>query len=272
MMINYNGQIVEDASIIAYDNRGFKYGDALFETIRIADEKVVFVEDHYFRLMASMRMLRMEIPMHFTLEFFESEILKTVLANKGTENRVRFTVYRDSDGLYTPKSNTIAYVAETATVSTAIKETYSVEVYKDFMVNPGFLSTVKTNNRMVNVLAGIYAEENDLENCVLINSNKNVVEFINGNIFLIKGNTITTPPLSDGCIKGVARKKLLEFLEKNEDYTVEEKSISPFAIQKADEVFLTNAIVGVQPITQYKKKQFSTDKSLALREQFFSLS
>lgn len=271
-MINYNGQIIENTSEVSYNNRAFKYGDALFETIRVADEKVVFCEDHYFRLMASMRMLRMEIPMHFTLEFFESEILKTILANKGTENRVRFTVFRDADGLYTPTANKISYVVEVSEVIVAVKEKYTVEVYKDFPVNPNLLSTVKTNNKIINVLAGIYAEENEIDNCVLINSHKNVVEFINGNIFLLKGNTITTPPLTDGCIKGVARKKILEFLEKDENFVVEEKSISPFAIQKADEVFLTNTIVGIQPITKYKKKNFGIENSLKLRQRFFSLS
>lgn len=259
-MINYNGQIVsENNNQINYNNRGFKYGDALFETIKIKDEAVVFCEDHYFRLMASMRMLRMEIPMEFTLEFFESEILKTINANNGDENRVKFTVFRDAEGLYAPESHKVSYVVEVKKVAIEVKSSYKVDLYKDFMINPNLLSTVKTNNKITNVLAGIYAKENELDNCVLLNSNKNVVEFTNGNIFLLKGNTITTPPLSDGCVKGVMRKNILDVLEKSTEYTVEESSISPFAIQKADEVFLTNVIVGVQPISNYRKKTFGSE-------------
>ena len=212
-MINYNGQIVsEDNDIINYNNRGFKYGDALFETLKVKDEAVVFCEDHYFRLMASMRMLRMQIPMHFTLEFFELEILKTINANKGDENRVKVTVFRDADGLYTPEHNNISYVVEVKKGEVVVKDNYRVDLYKDFMVNPNLLSTIKTNNKITNVLAGIYAQENSLDNCVLINTNKSVVEFTNGNIFLVKGNVISTPPLSDGCVKGVMRKNIIELL------------------------------------------------------------
>ncbi|NIJ45747.1 branched-chain amino acid aminotransferase [Wenyingzhuangia heitensis] len=272
-MINYNGQIIsENSNQINYNNRGFKYGDALFETIKVEDEAVVFCEDHYFRLMASMRMLRMEIPMELTLEFFEAEILKTINANLGTENRVKFTVFRDADGLYAPNQNKIAYVVEVKKVDIQVKESYQVDLYKDFMINPNLLSTVKTNNKITNVLASIYAKENELDNCVLLNSNKNVVEFTNGNIFLVKGKTITTPPLSDGCVKGVMRKNILDVLEKNTEYVLEESSISPFAIQKADEVFLTNVIVGIQPITQYRKKTFKTETAGKLKDLLTNLS
>lgn len=259
-MINFNGNIIsENNSQIDFNNRGFKYGDALFETIKIEEEAVVFCEDHYFRLMASMRMLRMQIPMEFTLEFFESEILKTINANTGLENRVKFTVFRNADGLYAPSNHNVSYVVEVKQIEVVVKPNYVVDLYKDFMINPNLLSTVKTNNKITNVLASIYAKDNGFDNCVLLNSNKNVVEFTNGNLFLIKGNLITTPPLSDGCVKGVMRKNIITLLEKNEEFEIEEKSISPFAIQKADEVFLTNVIVGIQSITKYRKKNFETN-------------
>lgn len=272
-MINFNGQIISESdNTIAYNNRGFKYGDALFETVKIKEEAIVFCEDHYFRLMASMRMLRMDIPMNFTLEFFEAEILKTINANSGLENRVKFTVFRDAEGLYCPSKNDIAYVVEASKIDVQLKDNYKVDLYKDFMVNPNLLSTIKSNNKLVNVLAAIYADENQLDNCVLLNSNKNVVEFTNGNIFLIKGNVITTPPLSDGCVKGVMRKNIIELLEKNENYELNESSISPFAIQKADEVFLTNAIVGIQSITNYRKKKFNTQVANVLAGELSSLN
>ncbi len=71
-MVNFNGVLstAENVSISAA-NRAFKYGDGVFETIKVTTNKVIFLEDHYFRLMASMRMLRMKIPMKFTLEFFQ---------------------------------------------------------------------------------------------------------------------------------------------------------------------------------------------------------
>ena len=114
-MLNFNGQLINSDELqLSSQNRGFKYGDAIFETLNIQNNKVVFWEDHYFRLMASMRMLRMEIPMEFTLEFLEQEILKTVHTQEHFSNvRVRLTVFRKDGGLYTPKTNEIDYLIMT---------------------------------------------------------------------------------------------------------------------------------------------------------------
>jgi branched-chain amino acid aminotransferase len=262
-MINFNGELLFEENIkLSSENRGFKYGDAIFETIKVSNQKVIFWEDHYFRLMASMRMLRMKIPMQFTLEFLEQEILKTVaVQDQFSSFRVRLNVYRKDGGLYTPKTNEIDYLIEVKANTYQTKEIYSVDVFKDFYSYSGLLSTIKTNNRMVNILASIYAKENDLDNCVLINEKKGVVEVANANIFILKGTVIKTPALTEGCIKGVVRGKIIEIISKNKEYTLEETNISPFEIQKADEVFITNAIIGIQSVTNYKKKNFTANFS-----------
>ena len=260
-MINFNGELLFKENIkLTTDNRGFKYGDGIFETIKVVHKKVIFWEDHYFRLMASMRMLRMKIPMEFTLEFLEKEILKTVaVLEKGASFRVRLNVFRKDGGLYTPKTNAIDYLIEASESNYKTKETYEIDVFKDFYNYSGLLSTIKTNNRMLNTLASIYANENDLDNCILVNERKGVVEVANANIFIVKNNIVKTPALTEGCIKGVVRGKVIDLLIKNKDFTIEETVISPFEIQKADEVFITNAIMGIQAVTKYKKKSFNTD-------------
>ncbi len=260
-MVNFNGVLISSENIkLSLENRAFKYGDAIFETVKVLNKKVVFWEDHYFRLMASMRMLRMKIPIEFTLEFLEQEILKTVAAQQeANEYRIRLNIFRKDGGLYTPKTNKIDFTIEVKESTYQIKDFYSLDVYKDFYNYSGLLSTIKTNNRMVNTLASIFADENDLDNCILLNEKKGVVEVTNGNIFVVKGKVVKTPALTEGCIKGITRLKVLEILFKNKELTVEETSISPFEIQKADEVFITNAIIGVQPVTNYKKKTFTTE-------------
>lgn len=260
-MINFNGELLFKENIkLTTDNRGFKYGDGIFETIKVVHKKVIFWEDHYFRLMASMRMLRMKIPMEFTLEFLEKEILKTVaVLEEGASFRVRLNVFRKDGGLYTPKTNAINYLIEASESNYKTKETYEIDIFKDFYNYSGLLSTIKTNNRMLNTLASIYANENDLDNCILVNERKGVVEVANANIFIVKNNIVKTPALTEGCIKGVVRSKVIDILTKNKDFTIEETVISPFEIQKADEVFITNAIMGIQAVTKYKKKSFNTD-------------
>ena len=84
---------------------------------------------------------------------------------------------------------------------------------------------------------------------------------LNGNVFLVNSNLIKTPPISDGCLKGVMRKQIIDLLKNSKDYELVEDSISPFELQKADEIFITNVIVGIQPITKYRKKLFTTEVS-----------
>jgi len=257
-MINFNGDLLfKDNIKLTTENRGFKYGDAIFETVKVINKKVVFWEDHYFRLLASMRMLRMKIPMNFTLEFLEQEILKTIeVLDDSISFRVRLNIYRGDGGLYKPLNNNINYFIDVKQNTFQTKDKYHLDLYKDFYNFSGLLSTIKTNNRMVNTLASIFADENDLDNCILLNERKGVVEVANGNIFIVKGKVIKTPALTEGCIKGIIRNKVIDILNKNDEFTIEETTISPFEIQKSDEVFITNAIIGIQSVTNYRKKVF----------------
>lgn len=262
-MVNYNGDLLgKNTNFLNHNNRGLRYGDALFETMRMVGGKLFFWEDHYLRLMASMRILRMEIPMHFTMEFLEEEIKKTIAANEGIgeQLRVRLSVHRNDGGLYTPLTNDISYIIEVAPLKEAFyvvdESPYEVELFKDFYVNRDMLSTLKTNNKIINVVGSIFAEENGYQNCLLLNNDKQIVESLNANVFLVKDGKVKTPPLEDGCLNGIVRKKMIEILSKLENFDFEEASISPFELQKADELFVTNSVVGIRPITKYRKKEF----------------
>jgi branched-chain amino acid aminotransferase len=271
-MINFNGVIIESSQVnLTINNRAFKYGDGLFETIKLENNSVCFLEDHYFRLMASMRMLRMEIPMNFTLDFFETELLKVAKANNLENARLRITVYRQDGGLYTPNTNQINFIIEANKLNVFVKMNYEIDLYKDYFISSGLLSTIKTTNKLTNVLAGIYASENNLDNCILLNENKLVVEAINGNIFLVKGNVIKTPSINTGCVKGIMRKKIIELISKNNEFVIEEAEISPFELQKVDELFITNVIVGIQPVTVFRKTTFKTLVSTQLLQNLTKL-
>ena len=269
-MTNFNENIVEDTTFLSVQNRGLAYGDALFETIKSSYGKLLFWEDHYFRLMASMRIMRMEIPMNFTMEFLEEQIQKTIEANQlsKTSSRIKLTVFRNEGGLYLPNTNEVSFIISVKPIESHFyilrEDFYEVDLFKDYYISPSLLSTLKTNNKALNVVGSIYAKENNLNNCFLLNTDKQVIEALNGNIFLVKDNIIKTPPISDGCLKGVMRKQLIEIIKSMSDYDLVEDSISPFELQKADEIFITNVIVGIQPVNKYRKKIFSTAVSKAL--------
>lgn len=270
-MININGTIFEDLKAkLSPFNRGFAYGDAVFETLKINNNKPLFWESHYFRLMASMRILRMEIPMNFTPEFLEEQIMSLVnsLASTAVSYRAKLTVFRDSEGYYTPDTNAVSFTISVSELDSDIYKiydrSYEIELFKDYFIAPNLLSTLKTNNKVVNVVGSIFAKENNYNNCLLLNTNKNVIEALNGNVFLVNGTTIKTAPLTDGCLKGIVREKLIEIISKSSEYKLDESSISPFELQKADEIFITNIIQGIVPVTKYRKKAYASEVSKAL--------
>ena len=271
-MINFNGTIVSQDANILTQNRAFLYGDGVFETVKVINNKILFLEDHYFRLMSSMRVIRMEIPMNFTMEYLEKQILALVNKNGlSASSRARITVYRNDGGYYLPQNNTVSFLIHAVALQNTLyaveKMNYEVDLYKDFYITKQLLSSIKTTNKIINITGSIFANENGLDNCLLLNDSKNVVEALQGNLFMVLGNKLITPPVSEGCLNGVMRKQILSLAKKMGNLEVVEAAISPFDLQKADELFITNVIKGIQPITQYRKKGFVSKVSVQLLQQ-----
>jgi branched-chain amino acid aminotransferase len=266
-MINFNGKILDESDQLS-NNRGFLYGDAVFETLKIVNNKILFWEDHYFRLMSSMRIIRLDIPETYTPEFLKENIIKIHQKKSLTGNsRVRITVFRYSSGKYRPESNTSSFIIS----SEEVRESnyvlnngdYKVDLFKDFYLDNQLISSIKSNNKIINVVASIYSNENGLENCILLNKNKMVVEFINSNIFTVNQGKIYTPKLSSGCLNGVMRKNLINILRLN-SFEVFEEDISTFDLTKSDEIFGTNIIQGLFSVTNYRNKYYSNSISLKI--------
>lgn len=266
-MVNLNGEIIaEDQQIFKAGNRAFLYGDQLFETLRYNNGKLIFWEDHYFRMMGAACMLRMEIPIHLNMDFLQSEVLNTIEANDliNHKARVRLSLYRTDGGLYAPKGNTMEYLIE---VEPIVFEFFNadaigakIDVFYDHAKPRQVLSNIKGGNSMVSVLSAIYAKENNLTESIILNDNAVICETTASNIFIVKNGTIYTPPIDSGCVEGIIRKKIIENCN-DWGYTIEEKEMKPFELIKADEVFLTNAIKGVQWVESYKNKKYQNEVS-----------
>ncbi|MSP85524.1 MAG: aminotransferase class IV [Flavobacteriaceae bacterium] len=260
-MINFNGTITTSDSNLLVNNRAFLYGDGVFETLKIIDNKILFLEDHYFRLMASMRVVRMEIPMNFTMEYFEEQVLSLANTNECKASaRARITIYRNEGGYYLPKQRSVSFLIKCDALENKLYfneiKPYEVDLYKDFVVTKQLLSSIKTTNKIINITGSVFADENGLENCLMLNDAKNVIEALNGNLFMVFEGKLITPPISEGCLNGIMRKQILGLASKLEGLEVVEEPISPFDLQKADELFITNVVKGVQSITKYRKKEF----------------
>jgi len=274
--VNNNGVVVEaDKPVITYNNRAFCYGDALFETIRITNNKPQFLKDHIQRLHKGMAVFKMDPDSRLNEQYFEDVIKE--LANKneiGSDGRVRLTVYRNSGGLYTPEDNGVSFLIE----ATALEEKgyvlnakgYTVDLYPEYTKPRNALSTIKSANSAIYVLAGLYKKAHALDDCLLSNDKGHIIESISSNIFAVKNGVLYTAPVADGCLEGVMRKKIMELAKKNR-MAVEEVSILQNVVLSADELFLTNAMRGIRWVVAYKQKRYFNNTSKILTEQLNEL-
>ena len=275
-MINHNGALTgAHAPIFTAQNRGLLYGDAVFETIRYSQKHLHFFEDHYFRLMAAMRVFRMNIPLTFTPEFLELECLRVIEAQSEMAPawRIRLTVYRNDGGAYLPKTRDVQYLVEAKPLQHDQYQAaadYKVELFNDYYLQKSMLSNLKSNNKALQVIGSIFMEEQGFDNGILVNDEKEVVEFLNGNLFVVDDGKLRTPPISSGCLDGIMRKQVIR-IAKKAGITCTEETISPFDLQRVQEVFMTNAVVGIQPVASYRRTTYENSVAASLQQQLIKL-
>ncbi|WP_313376306.1 aminotransferase class IV [Chishuiella sp.] len=262
MKINLGGIIVSTKdALINIENKAFRNGDAVKEVIRFVNGEIIDWEDHYFNLMASMRIYRMNIPLDFTPEFFQEQINLLVKENQTTSGKVEFFVFRNDDKDFLNASINFTITIENSDNNWEFLTTENeIDVYKDYTVNTSFYSLVNTQKPEENI-AEIYRLENDYADIILLNVNKRMARSLKGSIFVINGNTIRTPKKEEGVITSVLRNNFITKVNKAEEFKIEEVEIFPFEIQKAEEVFILIDGVGIMPITKNRKKEYSTEKT-----------
>lgn len=260
LYINYNGKLfLETENIFTVNNRAFKYGDAIFETIRIIDGKLCFLSDHFDRLKKGMDFLQFK-NCEMSFEDITKQMAELITKNnlkKGA--RVRLTVFREADGFYTPLNEKCGYVIEAKPIETnhyiLNEKGLLVDIYNLHRRSTSKLSNIKTTNDIPQILAGLYALENNLDDCIILNKHNRIVETTNSNIFLYKKNNIYTPSLDEGCMDGVMRKQILKIAEKLK-INIFEGMLNANVLLQADEVFLTNVVKGVQWVKTFKEKNY----------------
>jgi len=245
--INYNGSVVEESSVkLSMSNRAFRYGDSLFETIRIIDGIPVNLKGHFDRLSFGINTLQYSAP--FSMNELSFQITDLALQNSIIDGRVRVTLYRRGKGTYTPEINEVSYLIEMEAISQSgfrlNEKGISLGIYEEVRKPTFLLSNLKTGNSLCYVLAGVYNSKNGFDDCLLLNDEGNIVEAISSNIFLIKNEVLYTPSASEGCVLGTMRKAVLQ-IGSSLFENVKETSLDLKDLKEADEVFLTNAISGM---------------------------
>lgn len=273
-MVNYNGTLMSHSDpLFKAGNRAFLYGDQLFETLLYKNSTLKFWEDHYFRMMGGACLLRMEIPVHLNMDFMYQEIRNTLQASHldNQDARVRLSLFRVDGGLYTPVNRSLEYLIEVeALVPFDSSKGLVIDVFHDHLKPSLPLYNIKGANSLVSVLSGIFAKDNKLDEAIILNSESYLCETTASNIFVVKDNTIYTPSISSGCVDGIIRKQLFENASEW-GLNIVEKDMKSFELIKADEVFLTNSIKGIQWVKSYKKKNYTNSFSQAIRLKLIDL-
>ena len=249
---NYNGRFfADDETILSKDDRSYRYGDGLFETMKIEDGNILLEEYHFERLFSGLETLKYQNPVFFTKQKLSGEVKELCKKNNCEKlARVRVSVSRGSGGLY-DFDNKFSYLIESWPL-----EQYGfnenglmIDIFPDARKSIDKFSNLKSANYLPYVMAAIWAKENKLNDALIQNQYGRICDATIANIFWVKGGNVFTPPLNEGCVAGVMRKRILDLRQ-----NIEEKSLTENDLLNADEVFLTNAINGIRWVKQFRDK------------------
>ncbi len=257
-----NGEFFDpEKPLLTLQNRGFCYGDTLFETLHAFGTEPRHFQLHYRRLMAGMEVIGMQVPPAFAQEQLYGLTVK--LLNKArifTSARVRLTVFRNDGGLYTPASDKVSFTIEASPLEQQKyllnEKGIFIDLYPEMVKPQNILSSFKTGNALLFVMAARYKKSNGLGDCIILNSEGKLVEATSSNLFLIKGKNLYTPRLSDGCIAGVMRQKVIELAPKIGLTVNENCSLTKANLLASDEIFLTNAVSGIRWVMGYRDRRY----------------
>jgi len=248
--INYNGKFIDDSNpIIQANNRGFRFGDGVFETMKFKKGKIIFLDEHLSRLWQGLKRFQFELPKLFTPDYLESQILALIQKNKHSAARIRLTVFRGNGGLYDPENLHPNLIIESwnlpETNGDLNENGLQCILFKDALKSVDAYSNLKHNNYLPYLMGALQAKKMKCNDAIIFNANLTICDSTIANVFLIKDNIIYTPNLSEGCIAGIMREFVINELRKN-DFNVVEQTITESDLANADEVFLTNSIYNMR--------------------------
>lgn len=267
----FNGKLYPvDRSTIDLNNRAFNYGDGLFETIRVVNGKVKLLHAHFERLKMGMEMLSLGPLDMFSASVLQADIEELIKANGIFEGgRIKLVVFRKSGGFYTPQTNRFDYVITANAFAHNIyklnEKGLTLGLYSDVKKPINSLGNIKTLNALLYILAGVYKKAKKFDEVLIQNDEDFWIESSSSNLFWVKDNVLFTPPLHSACLAGVMRDTILSLAPKAK-LKVVEKGATKADLIAADELFLTNAIQGIQWVSAFERKRYFNATAKRLNE------
>ena len=250
----------------AFQNNAFLCGDAVKVHFYIKNSQLIMAEECYFFFMASMRKMRMNIPLSFTLEFFSDIFLAAIAENQIQEGVIELLAYRNRDDGFSAKTP-VHFYFEIRQKDEVLKisEKYELDLMKEISVNTNVLSNIKVHSPE-NIYAEIYAKENDLDDVIFLNPNKKIARTIYGNLLLLEENTIKIPKQTEGAYISPLMENFVTFVHKNNLATIEEAELSAFESQKAEEILVISDEKGIFTVSKIRNKEFGNERYKTMLE------
>ena len=259
--ICFNGKLYsKDTPLWGAENRAFRYGDSLFETIHANGTKIQFLKEHLDRLTMGMETIGMIVPKGFR-DRISKEITHLINKNKSfSGTRIRLSIFRNDGGLYAPNDNTISYLIETSPLQndqySLNRKGLKIGIYDEIRKAPSIISRFKTGNSLPFIMAGNHRKKMNWDDCVLLNERGNLVESISSNLFIVKDEVLMTPSLESGAVSGIMREQVIETALKLNFTIYDDCILKPDHLLDADEIFLTNAISGIQWVVAFQERRY----------------
>ena len=240
-------------------DRGFNFGDGLFETILVKNNKPRNLKDHFQRLKKGCELLKMKSP---SFKFIQYYSRKAISKNSNCILKIYITRGSNNQG-YTFGKNIVhnLYFRVISELPTITKLTgLNLKISKNILCQNIYYGGVKHMNRIEQSLAAYDLLHNfKYDDMILINDKKNIIETISSNIFFVKQLkskfNFYTPKLEKYGVEGIMRKKVIEWLKKKK-YKLVTKHIGVKTIHEYDYCFITNSIKGLRFIKKINTKKF----------------
>jgi len=272
MYISFNGKILAaDQPVLQAANRGYRYGDALFETLKLNQGRILLEDLHFERLEKGLQLLKFERPGLFSVQKIAKEVLQLAEKNKVRElGRIRLSLFRGNGGLY-DADRVLQYLIECwplpDSFSRLNENGLDIGIYPEARKSIDLFSGIKSANFLPYTMAAVYAKENKLNDCLLLNTEGHIADSTIANLFIVQEGRMITPGPQQGAVEGVMRKYLVHTL-RAAGYTVEEAPVSIAALEAAEEVFLSNAIHGVKWVRRFNDRTYSNRVSSEIYARF----
>ena len=268
----FNDKVLpEGTPVVGADNRGLRYGDGLFETMRLKNGSIFLLDYHIERLQSGIEKLRLKPPPHFTKEKIEKLVLQLAAKNNDKSCRVRLSLFRGDGGLFEIPNEPAGFCMQTFPLNDADHYNSNgllLGYYHEAIKSIDEFSNLKHNSHLVYTMAAMYAKEQRLNDVLVQGSNGSYCDSSIANFFLVKDKLVITPHINDGPVAGVMRRYILKQLPAM-GYEVREESISMQLIEAADEMFLTNAIKPIRWVRQIGGKEFTNTASQEIFRKLF---